>query len=51
MFPFLISIYSSIAFEDLGRFFSLLIYTSGSQPLSDRGPVNSFFYKTRARYN
>jgi hypothetical protein len=24
---------------------------SGSQPLLDRGPVNSFFYKTRARYN
>ena len=24
-------------------------YTSVSQPLSDRGPVNSFFHKTRAR--
>jgi hypothetical protein len=28
-----------------------VVYGSGSQPLPDRGPVNSFFYKTRARYN
>jgi hypothetical protein len=28
-----------------------IIYSSGSQTLSDRGPVNSFFHETRARYN
>lgn len=26
------------------------VYTSGTQPLSDRGPVISFFYKKRVRY-
>jgi hypothetical protein len=30
---------------------AVALYTSDSQPLSDCGPVNSFFYKTRARYN
>jgi hypothetical protein len=28
----------------------ILLASSGSQPLSDRGPVNSLSYKTRARY-
>jgi hypothetical protein len=42
--------------EDWGRasfentvFENLFFEDSGSQPLSDRGPVISFFYKTRAR--
>jgi hypothetical protein len=30
---------------------TLVLYSNGSQPLSDRGPVNSLFYKTKARYN
>jgi hypothetical protein len=30
--------------------FPEILYCSGSQPLSDRGLVNSFFYKMRARY-
>jgi hypothetical protein len=38
--------------ETMGSYETLLIvYHSGSQPLSDRGSVNSFFYKTRVRYN
>jgi hypothetical protein len=28
-----------------------MLHSSGSQPLSGRGPVNSFFGKNRARYN
>jgi hypothetical protein len=28
-----------------------MVQSSGSQPLSDRGPVIYFFYKTRVRYN
>jgi len=33
---------------DDNRMGSFIVLTSVSQPLRDRGPVNSFFYKTRA---